>query len=368
MASVTTYNFNSFSDIGYRTLFDSSPDAAIIVNEGGEIILCNNQVKEIFGYTKEELISEKVEILIPAKYWKIHNAHMDRYYQEPHVREMGKGMELLAIKKDGTEFPTEISLSPIIINNVTFVFAAIRDVSDKKQLLNQIKLQQAKLSEQNKRLLNFAYIVSHNLKSHSGNLGMMLNFFNNAITESDKIQAMKHVQNISSGLSNTIEHLNQIVALQTTNTLERKVINLRDYVDEAIDILSGEIFVNKGVVVNNVSGDITLTHNPAYMESILLNFISNTIKYKHPDRNPICMLNAYYEKERLVLEICDNGIGIDLSQHREKLFGLFKTFHGNIDAQGIGLFISKNQVEAFGGEIEVQSEINVGTTFKIFLS
>jgi signal transduction histidine kinase len=104
------------------------------------------------------------------------------------------------------------------------------------------------------------------------------------------------------------------------------------------------------------------------LESILLNFLSNSIKYASPERLPIINFNTIQKNNAIELSISDNGIGIDISKYHDRLFGMYKTFHGNKDARGIGLFITKNQIDAMGGKVEVFSEVNVGTTFKITFS
>ena len=109
-----------------------------------------------------------------------------------------------------------------------------------------------------------------------------------------------------------------------------------------------------------------IKYNPAYLESIILNFLSNAVKYSHPQRTPVISFDLFHENNKPVLSITDNGIGIDLKRNGDKLFGMYKTFHGNPDARGIGLFITKNQIEFMGGHVEAESELNVGSTFKIF--
>ena len=235
-------------------------------------------------------------------------------------------------------------------------------------MLKQLRDQQLFYSAQNSRLLNFAYIVSHNLRSHAGNLGIMLDFFEKATTLTEKKEIMIHLKAISYGLGDTIKHLNEVVSMQTDINANKAIINLRNYITKTEEILSGEINAKGGTVINAVSSEINFSYNPAYMESILLNFISNSMKYGHPDRNPVVTLNALSEDGRLVLEIKDNGLGIDLKKHGKYLFGLHKTFHGNKDARGVGLFITKNQIETLCSRVDVQSDVGKGTTFKIFFT
>jgi signal transduction histidine kinase len=193
-------------------------------------------------------------------------------------------------------------------------------------------------------------------------------FFENAATLKEKEEIIAHLKAISHGLSDTIKHLNEVASMQTDINVNREAVNLRSYIAKTEEILKGEIQAKEGLVINNVAEEMNFMYNPAYLESILLNFISNAIKYSHPNRNPLVSLNSYSEVGRIVLEIQDNGLGIDLKKNGKQLFGLNKTFHGNEDARGIGLFISKNQGEALGGKIQVQSEVGIGTTFKIFLA
>jgi PAS domain S-box-containing protein len=352
----------------FEEIFDSAPDAIIVVNQRGKITVVNKQATKLFGYENDSLSGIGVESLIPESLHQSHKIHRETYGMSAHVREMGKGRKLLAKRKDGSEFFAAISLSPVTIDEEPHVSATIRDVTEEIEIQHQLKLQQELLSGQNTRLINFTYIVSHNLRSHASNLGIMLDFFENATSQEDKKEIMNHLKAISNGLSETITNLNDVASMQTEINANLETTNLKSYITRTEEILRGEINAKEARIINNVSDGINLQYNPAYLESILLNFVSNAIKYSHPNRDPVVLLNAFTEDRRLVLEITDNGLGIDLKKHGKQLFGLHKTFHGNKGARGIGLFISKNQVEALGGKIEVQSEAGHGTTFKIFLT
>ncbi len=176
-----------------------------------------------------------------------------------------------------------------------------------------------------------------------------------------------YLKAISESFSLTVSHLNEIVEVQNQSTIKWERINLHDSVEKAIEILRIQIKSSNACIKNNVSADVTLLANAAYMESIILNFLTNALKYKHPARDPIIEFRCSILPGELILTVEDNGLGIDLEKHGSSLFGMYKTFHGNQDAKGIGLFITKTQVESMGGRIEVESEVGKGTTFSIHL-
>lgn len=221
------------------------------------------------------------------------------------------------------------------------------------------------VSEQNGRLRNFAHIVSHNLRTHTGNLEMMLDMLKGAENEEEKDEMIGHLYNISANLSETILHLNEVVTIQTKGEDNKKLISFKDYFDKTLTLLEAEIKITDTIIKTDFSAVEQINYVPAYFESILLNLTTNAIKYKHPDRNPFITVKTMKENGKKVLLFTDNGSGIDLTKHKAKVFGMYKTFHKNKNSRGIGLFITKNQIEALGGSITVESEVGKGTTFKI---
>ena len=177
---------------------------------------------------------------------------------------------------------------------------------------------------------------------------------------------MQHLEGISDGLSITISHLKELVEIQTEIKNVKETLNLRHYLKNILSILHNEITKHSVTIEINIPLDVTVEYNPAYLESILLNFTTNAIKYSSIDKKPIISYDFGIENGFKVLSVSDNGLGIDLKKHKNSLFGMYKTFHKNQNSRGIGLFITKNQVEAMGGKIEVFSEVNKGTTFKIY--
>lgn len=248
------------------------------------------------------------------------------------------------------------------------IVGTITDITKQKE--KELELQEtiSIVSEQNNRLLNFAHIVSHNLKNHTSNIQMLLNLIDLSDTEEEKNDIIKMLKTSSSSLTQTILHLNEVVSIQTNINQQKESLNLNQYIQQSLDTLSSQIEIYGIIIHNKVSENLFIHFNPAYLESILLNITSNAIKYRSNNHQCIVYFNAYENNNYIILEISDNGLGIDLDKYGKKLFGMYKTFHNNPDSRGIGLFITKNQIESLSGKIEVTSKVGVGTTFRIYFS
>lgn len=245
------------------------------------------------------------------------------------------------------------------------IIGAAQNITKRKTAENNLVNTLNITMEQNKRLLNFAYIVSHNLRSHSSNISGILNLIEETDSEQEKVCLMAMLKSTSDSLDETMRHLNNVVSIQTKDHIETEDLCLADYVNKTKEILGEQIQAKGALVINDLDPRLTVKFNVAYLESILLNFMSNALKYSHPERRPKVHIGSTMVAGQFQLKIKDNGVGIDLDKHGENLFGMYKTFHGNKDARGIGLFISKNQIEAMGGSISVESEVGKGTTFTI---
>jgi K+-sensing histidine kinase KdpD len=176
---------------------------------------------------------------------------------------------------------------------------------------------------------------------------------------------MAHLKTLSSSLTKTITNLHDIVNVQNSKSNKTKKIYIAKQIDQILELLDLVITENNATIHNNVHEKLFLYFNSSYFESIIQNLLSNAIKYRHPDRDPVITIHCAKDKKEIKLMITDNGVGIDLEKYGNDIFGLYKTFHRNNDAEGVGLYLIKNQIESFGGTIEVDSKINVGTTFTI---
>lgn len=232
-----------------------------------------------------------------------------------------------------------------------------------KDLNNSFNL----VTEQNKRLLNFSYIVSHNLRSHTSNIESITTLIDLSESEEERNQMIQLLKSVSTSLNETMLHLNEVININTNINLVIKPLNLSRYIISSTNNLSEQILLQDITIESTIPHNLIINYNPAYLESILYNLISNAIRYKHPDRKPIINIKWKQENNTNYIEISDNGIGIDLARNGNKIFGMYKTFTSNPESRGIGLFITRNQIEAMGGRITIESELNLGTTFKIFI-
>ena len=221
------------------------------------------------------------------------------------------------------------------------------------------------ISSQNKRLFNFAHIVSHNLRSHTSNLSLIMDLMEQTTDENEKEELIGSIKDVSESLNSTILHLNEVVTIQTQTDQNKTNVKFQDALDLVLKSTISLIVKNDVTVHSDFDQVKSINYIPAYLESILLNLITNGIKYSQEGRTAIIAIRSYIEDRKTILEISDNGMGIDLEKYGDKLFGMYKTFHRNSDAVGIGLFITKNQIESMGGEIFVESIVGHGTTFKI---
>ena len=197
---------------------------------------------------------------------------------------------------------------------------------------------------------------------------MLLNFLENEKDEDEKTKIVEMLTKASNSLLETLDNLNEVVSINTNTNIEIKELYLNEKITDAKQGLSSLILNNNAIIENNIPEDFTVSSVPAYLDSILTNFISNAVKYKHPEREAKVELSAEKKDNYSILTIKDNGLGINLEKYGKKLFGMYKTFHDHKDARGIGLYLTKNQIDAMNGKVEVSSVEGEGTEFKIFFN
>lgn len=252
-------------------------------------------------------------------------------------------------------------------NDMVGIRGVFQDIDDIKIKELDLKNTAEIISSQNKRLFNFAHIVSHNLRSHTSNLSLIMQLMDETNDEDEKKDLIASIKDVSESLNETIQHLNEVVTIQTRTDHNKIEVSFQDSLDRVLKSIISLIVKNDVTIHADFQKVKVINYIPAYLDSIFLNLITNAIKYGQKNRAVIIAIRTYTKDNRIFLEISDNGMGIDLKKHGHKLFEMYKTFHQNKDAVGIGLFITKNQIESLNGEIFVESGIQQGTTFTIKL-
>ncbi|MFT6049994.1 MAG: signal transduction histidine kinase [Patiriisocius sp.] len=250
------------------------------------------------------------------------------------------------------------------ISGIYGVFVDI-DKQKKKELALEASLKT--IEEQKNRLQNFTYIVSHNLKSHTNNIQLSLELIGmNDDSTSETDESMNRLSNIADNLNKTITDLNEIISVKNTNLDYRKIIKFQDVYDRVSTTLENEIKGAKADLFVDFTEFPEVEHIEPYLESILQNLLVNALRNKHPNRNSTIQICTYYDDDdNGCLLIKDNGLGIDLEAFGDQIFSMHQTFHNNANTTGMGLYMTRNQVESLGGIIEVESVLDKNTTFNI---
>lgn len=326
----------------------------------------SEKVIDILGYTPEDWIANPTfwadHIHPDDKEWAIN------YCVSKTNEKLNHDFEYRMIAKNGaTVWLRDIVNVVFEDEEATSLRGIMIDITKTKEAEKELNDSFLLVTEQNKRLLNFSYIVSHNLRSHTSNIASIMDLIESSDTEEEKEEMIQLLKSVSYSLNETMTHLNEVINIQTNVDLVSEPLNIRQYIEIVQSQLLKQITAKDVSFTIDIPEDTMVNYNPAYLESILYNLMSNAIRYKHPDRKPIITLKWFKENNRNVLQISDNGIGIDLIRNADKIFGMYKTFSNNPESKGIGLFITKNQIDAMGGTITVESEPNLGTTFKIHI-
>ncbi|WP_276168949.1 PAS domain-containing sensor histidine kinase [Zobellia alginiliquefaciens] len=345
--------------------FENSDTGMAIVSISGKWIKVNQSLCSSLGYKEKELLKLTFQQITHPE--DLQN-DLDLLHQtiagEIPSYQIGKRY----FHKDGSVIHGILTVTAVrnINGKILHFISQITDITP--QIENEKKLTRLVdiTTEQNDSLLNFAHIVSHNLRSHSSNLSMLTNFLVKERSDNERKNLLGMLRGASDSLNETILHLNEVVQVKIGAIEKMKDINLYEAIKAVEKNLNLIIKEKKAVCEINVPKDLVIKGIPAYLDSIILNLITNSLKYSSPERPPLIQISSERKSSHIKVSFKDNGLGIDLKRHNDKLFGMYKTFHRNKDAKGIGLFITKNQMEAMNGKIEVESTVDVGSVFILY--
>ena len=363
-----------------ENILEASSQVSIIgFNQMGIISSFNKGAENLLEYSKEEVIGKlpyailHLEQEIEERRHELENFSNESFgpadtlkfladHGLPHTKEWNFRA------RSGKLMPVQVTITPIEKDNqITGYLSVATDIKELKRTQKEISSILHITQEQNDRLKNFANIVSHNLRNHSANFKNLLNLYLDEVPEQGGNELVQMLLLASGQLEETVFDLEKIVTSNKSTYEDLESLNLNSAVEKAITSVHPILPETGTTIINDIPKHLEVMALPAYLDSIILNLTTNAIKYRENSRESYLRFSALQNSDKVVVKIEDNGIGIDMKKFGDKIFGMYKTFHGNEDARGIGLFITKNQVETMGGRISVTSAVGKGTVFEIVL-
>ena len=309
----------------FRLVFESAPNAMILTDSTGKVAMVNKQTELLFGYDRNEIIGNKIEILVPHRLKQNHPEHRKKFYEHPKARPMGAGRDLYGVKKDGTEIPVEIGLNPVEKDGAQFVLASVIDITERKKNEEAISLYAQQIEKKNQELEEFTNIASHDLREPLNSiisLTEILKQGKSAQLDDEGIKLLGYIEKSSSRMNELIIGLLDYARLG--NSKELLLTDLNQLLENVLHDLDSSIKKSGAKIQVGILPAI----NVYVMEMRLLfqNLISNALKYKKPDVTPWIEVSAKRVSMGWEFAVVDNGIGIPQTQ-KEMVFNLFHRVH-----------------------------------------
>jgi PAS domain S-box-containing protein len=355
----------------FRGLLESAPDAMVIVDAEGRITLVNRRTEELFGYQREELLGQAVEVLVPERFHPRHREHRNGYLAEPGVRPMGAGVQLNARRRDGSEFPVEISLSPLQTDRGTLVSAAVRDITDRRRAEEALEEAKQAAEQANHAKSEYLSRMSHELRTP---LNAILGFAQ--LLELDELaddqqESLGHILSAARHLLALINEVLDIAAIEAGRLpLSLEPVPLADVVGEAVSLIRPLADQHTVLLVGEATTgcDQHVLADRQRLKQILLNLLSNAVKYNR-EGGSVRLICEPAPGERCRIKVVDTGPGIS-AEALERLFVPFERLtaeFSGVEGTGLGLPLSQRLAHAMGGTLELTTAIDQGSTFWVEL-
>jgi PAS domain S-box-containing protein len=354
-------------------ILESAPDAMLLVGPGGKILQINSLTEGLFGYTREELIGQSVELLVPPDARALHVQHRGGYYEHPHKRMMETGLELYGLRKDGSQFPIEVSLSPLETDAGTFVLGAVRDRTKKQKVEAEIRALNAELQKKlreleaaNREMEEFTYSTAHDLRAPVRHMHTFANLLMQSTGEALKAEERNNLQKIilsAKRLGLMIDHLLEFSRLGR-EPLKMRPVDLNRLAQE---IQSGyEDALEERGVTWKISNLPKVQADSAMLRIALTNLVDNALKFTRGRRSAVIEVGSYSDGEATTLYVKDNGVGFEM-EYAGKLFQVFQRLHHQYEFEGtgIGLAAVRRIAERHGGKTWAEGRPEEGATFYI---
>ncbi|MEI1277580.1 PAS domain S-box protein [Leptospira venezuelensis] len=362
------------SEKKFSEAFHSSGNGIILLDRNGHFLELNQSFAKMIGYEPDELLFKSFQdVTYPEDlnvgaeaFRKIIDGERDSaQFAKRYIHKKGHIVWVfitgVAVRKDSGE--------------LMFIVSQIQDISRKRILENILREKNARLKsvgthlkERISQLEEFNQIVSHNMRSPIGNISTLVKFLEEAETEEERVEYMDYLKTTSDQLLTTLNEIVEVIKIRQSPKIVSEEILFESVFSRVKAMFLGQILECDAEIIVDFSESPSIVYPPVYLESIFLNLLSNSLKYRSESPHPVIRFRTYWSRGNHVLEVQDNGLGIDLNKHGDQIFKLHKRFHRNTDGRGLGLFMTKNQIESLGGEIHVESAPGQGTKFIIHLS
>jgi PAS domain S-box-containing protein len=359
-----------------RATIEGAPMAMLMIDAQGSIVLLNAETERLFGYDRDELRGQKVEVLVPERFRRHHPEHRSRFHTHPEARRMGEGRELFGLRKNGSEFPIEIGLSPVHTDLGTFVLSAIVDISERTRQANEVLLaanealrrSNEQLERSNIELQRFAYIASHDLQTPLRSIASFVDLIRVTYGESLDEEGRTWIDRIVGSVRHLQELIRHLLDYSRIDSASRsfEAVPMHEVVVDAMNLLDAPIRESGATIT---SGDLpTVQGDRSQLVQLLVNLIGNSLKYRGPEP-PRVEISSAEHANGWVFSLRDNGIGIAPRYH-DKVFEIFQRLHNQQEypGTGIGLAVCRKVVLRHGGSIWIESNEGAGTTFRFTIA